>query len=112
MAQASYDAYNAQDWDTVASCYHPDVVVWSPGGTVTGRDAVVSGQRAEQEALAHRDEVDEIVVDGAHAYVTHHLELPVGDGGVVRWPLLSVLTVLDGLVVADRTYWGSLPPTG
>ena len=103
VATAVFEAFNAHDWTQMESLYADSVLLQDPAypGGKTGK---VGMTEFYQSVTDIHDEVQNIVVEGNVA-VVEFISTGTLNGQMFSLPICSVLTIENGLVVRDNTYY-------
>jgi predicted ester cyclase len=119
VVQKQYACIRKQDWEALASLYHPLVRYSDPDVDLTGREQAV--ERARQLEAPFSDVNLDVslvsagsgfaIAEWVYSAANHNaLTLPAGvdlpaTGKRVRLPGISVFQIEGDLVVAERSYW-------
>jgi ketosteroid isomerase-like protein len=103
IANGVFDAFNAHDWDKMESLYADNVRLQDPAypGGKTGKTGMTEFYRSVPDI---HDEVQHITVRDNVA-VVEFISTGTLNGQKFSLPICSVLTIENGLVVEDRTYY-------
>src|SRR5688500_4110821 len=102
-AKAVVDAFNKHDWEKMESLYADSVKLEDPAypGGKTGEAGMTDFYPAVPDVY---DSVRNILVQGNTA-VVEFVSTGTINGDKFSLPICSVLTIENGLVVSDRTYY-------
>jgi steroid delta-isomerase-like uncharacterized protein len=110
IAQAMFDAFNQHDWSKMAGYYAADAEFLDPS---YGKDYVKQTRQELVEKYAGmqqmfpdiKDDITAMHVAGETVIIqfTSHGSAP--DGPTFQLPIVTVLTVRDGLITRDATYY-------
>jgi len=103
MATAVFDAFNAHDWDKMESLYADSVVLQDPAypGGKKGKVGMSEFYRSVPDI---HDSVQSMVVEGNVA-VVEFVSTGTINGEPFSLPICAVLTIENGQVVRDHTYY-------
>jgi ketosteroid isomerase-like protein len=102
-ATAVFNAFNNHDWEKMESLYADSVKLEDPAypGGKTGKAGMTDFYRSVPDVY---DSVRSILVQGNTA-VVEFVSTGTINGEKFTLPICSVLTIENGLVVSDRTYY-------
>jgi ketosteroid isomerase-like protein len=103
IAIAVFEAFNAHDWEKMESLYADSVRLQDPAypGGKTGKTGMTEFYRSVVDI---RDDVKHITVQHNVA-VVEFVSTGTFNGQKFSLPICSVLTIENGLVAEDRTYY-------
>lgn len=103
IAAAVFEAFNAHDWERMESLYADSVRLQDPAfpGVKTGKLGLTDFYRSVPDI---HDEVKNIFVEGNVAVVEFVSTGTINDQKF-SLPICTVLTIENGLVVRDNTYY-------
>jgi len=107
VAVAVFDAFNAHDWSKMESLYADNVSLQDPAypGGKTGKAGMTDFYRSVPDI---HDDVQSIVVQNNIA-VVEFVSTGTINGEKFSLPICSVLVVVNGQVIEDRTYYDAQP---
>ena len=113
--KAMFDAFNAHDWEKMASYYAENAQFLDPSfGTeyVAQTRAETSAKNKEMEQMFPNvhDEVLGLYPSGDKVFVEFVSTGTAADGSSFRLPIACVLTISDGKIVRDATYYNNAQP--
>jgi predicted SnoaL-like aldol condensation-catalyzing enzyme len=106
VAEAIFAAFNAHDWTKMESYYTDSVQLQDPAypGGKTGKTGMSEFYRSVPDI---HDEVQRIYVDGNIACV-EFISTGTMNGQKFTLPICTVLTIENGLVTRDNTYYDAM----
>lgn len=103
IATAVFDAFNRHDWEKMESLYSDSVILQDPAypGGKTGKEGMTEFYKSVPDI---HDAVESVTVEGNVA-VVEFISTGTLNGQKFTLPICSVLTVENGMVVRDNTYY-------
>lgn len=110
IARALFDAFNKHDWETMAALYADTASFLDPSQGIdyvkqTHAQTIAKYKEMESWMPDIHDEVTGIYASGDKVFVEFIASGTAPDGTKFRLPIASVLTLHDGKIVKDATYY-------
>jgi len=110
IVQNMFDAFNAHDWQKMVSFYAPGALYLDPGyGTepVTKTPEEIIAKYTELQSIFPNlhDEIIGMYASGDKVTVEFVATGTAEDGTAFRLPIAAILTIKDGKIVRDATYY-------
>lgn len=110
VAKKLFDAFNRHDWKAMADLYSDSALFLDPAfgkEFVSKSRAETIAKYAELQTLFPdiHDEVTHILPSGENVIVEFISSGTAPDGTTFSLPIVSILTIRNGLIVKDATYY-------
>jgi ketosteroid isomerase-like protein len=111
IASRMFDAFNRHEWETMASHYSDSALFLDPGFgkeyVIQSREAIIEKYKALQRAFPDiHDQVVEMYPSGDSVITVAFISTGNAPNGTsFRLPIVTILTVKNGVIVKDATYY-------